>query len=107
MRPFSCQKLSVFEHSQNSLLPGILKFLRYMHRKPHPLGCGGRHILGYLFQGRPAPLCQDTADSNDDGKIDISDAVYLLNYLFRGGSLPEPVSKKGFDPTVDGLDCYY
>ena len=24
-------------------------------------------------------------DSNGDGKVDISDAIYLLSYLFRGG----------------------
>ena len=63
------------------------------------------YTLGYLFQGRPSPLCQDTADTNDDGKIDLSDAVYLLQYLYQGSTLPEPSSEKGFDPTVDVLVC--
>jgi len=31
-----------------------------------------------------------TGDVNADGKIDISDAVYLLSYLFSGGPEPEP-----------------
>jgi hypothetical protein len=30
----------------------------------------------------------DTGDVNQDGKVSISDAVYLINYLFKGGPSP-------------------
>ncbi|HVR72838.1 MAG TPA: hypothetical protein VMT52_00830, partial [Planctomycetota bacterium] len=49
--------------------------------------------------------CADSADSNDDGRVDIADAVALLGYLFRGG--PEPpapgADSCGPDPTQDEL----
>ena len=41
-----------------------------------------------------SPDCLETlleyrGDANSNGKIDISDAVYLLNFLFQGGSAPK------------------
>lgn len=32
-----------------------------------------------------------SGDANGDGKVGISDAVYLVNYLFRNGPPPDPV----------------
>jgi hypothetical protein len=40
-------------------------------------------------------------DANRDGVIDISDVVYLLNYLFVGG--PAPVPLEAGDVTCDGV----
>lgn len=31
-------------------------------------------------------------DANADGQINLSDAIYLLNYLFRGGPAPDPMA---------------
>ncbi len=64
-------------------------------------------ILQTLFQNRPAPACPDAIDVNDDGGVDISDAVYGLIYLFGIGR-PPPFpgdSIAGFDPTLDRLRC--
>jgi hypothetical protein len=48
----------------------------------------------------------DAADANDDGKVDPSDIVYLIGYLFMGGNPPPPpFPNPGPDPTPDGLDC--
>jgi photosystem II stability/assembly factor-like uncharacterized protein len=30
-------------------------------------------------------------DANGDGKITVSDAIYLINYLFKGGPAPDPL----------------
>lgn len=30
-------------------------------------------------------------DANDDGKIDVADVVFIINYLFAGGPAPDPV----------------
>lgn len=50
--------------------------------------------------------CSDAADSNDDGGVDVSDAVYLFNFLFRGGPQPAaPYPEAGLDETPDDLDC--
>jgi hypothetical protein len=63
-------------------------------------------VLLHLFQGGEPPTCQDAEDGNDDGKIDLGDAVYLLNRLFLGGQrFPVPSLHCGLDPTDDDLDC--
>jgi hypothetical protein len=64
-------------------------------------------ILGHLFLGAPGHLdCQDAADSDDSGVLDLSDGVFLLNFLFLGGrTLTSPFPSCGDDPTGDGLDC--
>jgi formylglycine-generating enzyme required for sulfatase activity len=60
--------------------------------------------------GGTTPLCND---SNGDGRVDISDAVYLLSYLFTGGPDPVPCFAQGsiraqdvaFDPQGTGLSA--
>ena len=63
--------------------------------------------LNFLFLGGEAPECFDGADSNDDGAINISDAIATLNYLFLGGPAPpEPGPRTcGEDPTDDPMGC--
>ncbi|MGE4618436.1 MAG: FG-GAP-like repeat-containing protein [Planctomycetota bacterium] len=64
-------------------------------------------LLNLLFNN-PGPLtgCLDVFDFNDDGDVDISDSVYLLQYLFTGGSAPPaPFPSCGIDATPDTLDC--
>ena len=67
-------------------------------------------LLG-LFQGTGGAFqggvfnCEDAADANDDGLVNIADAIQILEFLFVGGApLPEPV-ECGVDPTDDPLDC--
>ncbi len=66
-------------------------------------------ILGYLFPtGPPLTLdCQDACDGNDDGSIDIGDAIFMLTYLFlQGNPPPPPFPGCGSDPTAaDPLRC--
>jgi len=62
-------------------------------------------ILLYLFWGIQIN-CRDSADTNDDGRIDISDVNYLLNYMFKNGPPPRnafPAVDQ--DPTNDALTC--
>ena len=49
--------------------------------------------------------CPDARDTNDDARIDLSDAVFLLTFLFLGGlPIPDPGPNVcGPDPTPDGL----
>ena len=65
-------------------------------------------IAEYLFGNGTAPLCNDAADTNDDGILDVSDPVYLLFALFIPGSSPPPAPfpEPGNDPTFrDNLGC--
>lgn len=74
--------------------------------------------ISYLFlEGalQFQPPCLDACDTNDDGRIDLGDASYLLNFLFVFGPFP-PDPGPGFapdgtplppgeDPTLDDLGC--
>jgi hypothetical protein len=64
-------------------------------------------MLGFLFTNGTAPGCFDAADVNDDGAVNIADAIYLLGFLFTGGpDAPAPGDNCGIDPTgTDALDC--
>ena len=42
-----------------------------------------------------------TGDVDSNGKIDVSDVVYLINYCYKGGPAPNPLLKG--DVTADGL----
>ena len=38
-----------------------------------------------------------SGDANSDGIVDVADLVYLINYLYRGGMPPSPVSLGDFN----------
>jgi hypothetical protein len=62
-------------------------------------------VLLYLFRGEPLE-CQDAADFNDNGVVEVNDTLALLQYLF--GLRPQPPAPfpgPGVDPTVDALNC--
>ncbi len=64
-------------------------------------------LSNYLYSGNSI-ICKDAADTNDDGRIDISDLVNLSSYISYGGDrlLPSPGSRvAGIDPTKDNLGC--
>lgn len=63
-------------------------------------------ILAGIFAGGDLP-CEDAADVNDVGPIDLSDAIYLLYYLFSGSYPPlPPFPRPGEDLTRDDpYDC--
>jgi len=44
-------------------------------------------------------LVNHTGDVTGDGTIDLADVVFVINYLFRGGTTPDPLSWG--DPTAD------
>jgi|GEM_PF-1672413 len=69
-----------------------------------------------LYGSRPFRLSCDAiaspqicGDANADGTIDISDAVYLLAFIFSGGPAPNPqaVGDANGDGTVDISDAVY
>jgi hypothetical protein len=68
-------------------------------------------MVGYFFLEGTAKFdapCDDACDANDDGKLDASDVIFLLNYLFVPGKPKPPAPtppNAGFDPTSDSLGC--
>jgi hypothetical protein len=52
-------------------------------------------LMGIVFANGDLPSCPSfrTGDVNLDGEVDLSDALYLLNYLYQEG--PPPACKEG------------
>jgi len=48
--------------------------------------------------GQPQYIC---GDANSDDIVDVSDAVYIINYVFVGGFAPEPM--EAGDTNCDGI----
>jgi hypothetical protein len=50
--------------------------------------------------------CQDILDANDDGKLNVTDALALVEWVFKDEpDLPAPFRACALDPTEDSLDC--
>ena len=50
-------------------------------------------------------MCRDAADANDDGQLNIADAIYLLSWLFVPGSPRVPLPNDCDDPQIPELGC--
>lgn len=63
-------------------------------------------ILGHLFNSTGPLACDDACDGNDDGSVNLTDVVFLLENLFAGGANPPaPIGTCGADPTNDSMSC--
>ena len=65
-------------------------------------------VIRALFASEEATLgCRDAADANDDGVLDLTDAIHILTYLFLRGPAPAaPFPECGADPSAsDALGC--
>jgi len=66
-------------------------------------------LLNFLFLDAAELGCLDSVDVNDDGRADITDAIFLLEDLFAPyveSLIPAPGPFDcGLDPTTDDLGC--
>ena len=63
-------------------------------------------VLRALFLGESTRGCDDAADMDDDGQVDLEDCILGLHFLFLDGPSPsEPFGECGSDPTADELVC--
>lgn len=53
-----------------------------------------------LYAGFVYPVVVKCGDANGDGKVTVSDVVYLINYLFKGG--PGPIPWEAGEANCDG-----
>jgi hypothetical protein len=76
------------------------------------IGDAGR-VLAYVLSGADAPACLAAADANGDRLVDLSDGIFVLNFLFREGAPPPspgpPTAECGIEPAAaisrDPLGC--
>ena len=62
-------------------------------------------VVGHLFERRPLE-CEDPGDIDDNGSVDVADALRLLRFVFARGDAPRPpFPGRGFDPTPDAFPC--
>ncbi len=66
-------------------------------------------VIWNLFLGPVGIDCDDAADADDSGALDLTDGLAILDYLFRFGSPPPAPGPEGCgaDGTADELDCDY
>jgi hypothetical protein len=63
-------------------------------------------VFSHLFRAGVEVRCGDACDGNDDAALNVSDGIYLLNYLFLSGPKPPPpFPEAGVDPTPDAVVC--
>jgi hypothetical protein len=72
------------------------------------------NMLDFCLYGDPALVREGISnyicgDCNSDGNIDAGDVVYLINYLYRSGPVPNPLlaSDTNRDGVVDAGDVVY
>ncbi|MGB2990576.1 MAG: C25 family cysteine peptidase [Candidatus Zixiibacteriota bacterium] len=72
------------------------------------------NMVTYNLYGDPSLVREGISqficgDCNDDGTIDVGDVVYLVNYLYKNGTAPDPVEAgdANGDETVDVGDVVY
>ncbi|MCI0634420.1 MAG: hypothetical protein L0206_10980, partial [Actinobacteria bacterium] len=65
------------------------------------------HLMGFLFVGTREPPCFDAADVDNNGLLNITDAVRLLGWGLLGGDPPETPGPDtcGVDPEGGDLGC--
>jgi hypothetical protein len=70
----------------------------------------------FIPSGTPAFSCQGCwpvkrvcGDPNGDGRINIADAVFMINYIFRGGPAPDPwqLGDANLDGVLNIADAVY
>jgi hypothetical protein len=52
--------------------------------------------------GASSVMAEQNGDVNGDLAIDISDAVYLMNFLYLGGPEPAPLACQPFEQVMNG-----
>lgn len=63
-------------------------------------------LLNEIFGISVSATCHDACDANDDGNLDVSDPVRMLDNLFASGpALPAPFPGCGSDNTNDAVGC--
>jgi len=65
-------------------------------------------LYSFFYPDRIELLCQDAADVNDDGYLNLADVISGLQNVFSSIPIAAPSGSPGIDPTDDDLcHCAY
>ena len=72
----------------------------------YPVGDGPLSMAVNVVEPEPDYIC---GDANSDESVDVSDAVYIINFAFAGGTPPDPIESgdANCDSSVDVSDAVY
>ena len=67
----------------------------------------GVRLLSALFLGAEEIHCEDAADANDDGYVNVADPITVFGQLFSGRQAIKPPGHLacGVDPSLDEIEC--
>lgn len=105
--------VEAWENNGTSILDSGDFILMQLLSGPHSGQTIGYTVWDYATDIISDPIrpCSGTCgDANDDGIADVSDAVWVINYVFVGGEPPQPVLACGDangDATVDISDAVW
>ena len=100
--------LGIASAGLRSQAPGAIEFLRGDANADGQVDISDAvRTLMALFVEPLALPCRDAADTDDNGRLELTDAIALLDAIFRGQApLPPPADRCGVDPTDDDqLPC--
>ena len=63
------------------------------------------YLTSWLFRSRIYPACLDTGDADDNGQINLTDALTIANVHLMQEPLTGPFPTPGEDATPDDLSC--
>ncbi len=107
--------VTCFEHDyrQGGIIVGhsaITPFLRGDANADGALSFADAVLIGRLTQsGSQRSPCEDAADADDSGNVNLSDAIRVFRHLFEAPSaataIPPPYPEPGLDATLDPTPC--
>ncbi len=67
------------------------------------------NYMPYKYKDVSEDIPSKPGDANGDGKVSVSDIVFLIGYLFKGGTAPNPLCKAdvNLDKKVSVADIVY
>jgi subtilisin family serine protease len=78
----------MLDKNPNAFYPDILSCMRSTSSNGYD---GIINVYDAVVCLNPPPCQGECGDANEDGSVNVSDAIWMINYVFIGGAPPQPV----------------